>query len=84
MERLCDFGPGMQAGRRDGRPTLFGGDGTFTRQDDSPDGLFYAAPRMINHVDMQASMHLGEIYARHWSLYRAFHPFHSQLVAAGR
>ena len=65
MERLCDFGPGMQVGRRDGRPTLFGGDGTFARQDDSPDGLFYAAPRMINHVDMQASAHLGEIYAGH-------------------
>ena len=65
MERLCNFGPGMQAGRRDGRPTVFGSDGSFARQDDSPDRLFYATPRMINHVDRQASAHLGAIYAKH-------------------
>ena len=64
IERLCDFGPGMQIGRRDGGPTDFGSDDTFTRQDDRSDGLFYATPRMINHVDKQASAHLGEIYAR--------------------
>ncbi|WP_243438260.1 methyltransferase domain-containing protein [Fundidesulfovibrio soli] len=64
VERVCDFGPGMQACLRDGRPTIFEAPGALRRKDDGPDGLFYASPRMVNHVDAQASAHLAGIHAR--------------------
>ncbi|WP_243310091.1 methyltransferase domain-containing protein [Fundidesulfovibrio agrisoli] len=64
MERVCDHGPGMQAPRRDGSPTEFDGPGALARKDEAPDGDFYASPRLVNHVDTQASAHLADIHAR--------------------
>lgn len=43
-------GPGMQA-RGNGGPTDFFSGGAFERDDARDDGLFYQAPRFVNHID---------------------------------
>lgn len=61
-EEICYGGPGMQAPLR-GRPTEFFDDDFFCRSDDD-DAAFYAQPRMIGHIDEQASTNLRGMYRR--------------------
>lgn len=63
MEEWTDNGPGMQA-RYKGRPTSFNTSEDHGRLDESNDAEFYKQPRMIGHVDAQASAFLEETYAR--------------------
>jgi FKBP-type peptidyl-prolyl cis-trans isomerase 2 len=46
-------GPGMQA-RINGIQTDFGMGDAFSREDESPDKLFYMNPRMVYHIDASA------------------------------
>ncbi len=62
MEELADNGPGMQT-RHAGRPTQFDSADGLQRKDQSDDVLFYAAPRLIGHVDAQTGAFLQEVYA---------------------
>lgn len=59
VEEICDYGPGMQA-RLPGVGTDFG---KPIRLDEADDKLFYVAPRLVDHVDAQASEHLRLAYA---------------------
>lgn len=59
--QLCGNGPGMQA-RCAGQPTDFGLDGALRRDDEMPDTEFYAAPRMVSHIDSTASRVISAIY----------------------
>lgn len=61
-EEICDRGPGMQA-RLPGLSTDFLTEGFFERKDRN-DADFYAEPRLINHVDMQAHANLSAIHRR--------------------
>ena len=56
-------GPGMQA-RVNGRPTNFFGDQPFRRADESKDGLFYAQPRMVKHIDETAIDIIRRLYGK--------------------
>lgn len=62
LETIIDWGPGMQA-TSNGQPTVFNEHYPLTRQDQTPDTEFYNQPRLINHVDAQASELLAETYA---------------------
>jgi SAM-dependent methyltransferase len=64
MEELCDDGPGMQA-RVPGLATDFFGPDAFARPDEADDAAFYAAPRLVGHVDAQASAFIAAAYAPH-------------------
>jgi len=64
MEEICDFGPGMQARRPGGEPTDFSPLSGNIRLDARDDSVFYREPRMIGHVDAQASELLKEAYMR--------------------
>jgi len=55
-------GPGMQS-RMDGKPTGFFSDRPFDRHDDQSDHLFYACPRIVNHLDDQAISVITGLYA---------------------
>ncbi len=59
------FGPGMQ-GRYDDEPTDFGLDEkeTFLREDESPDAIFYAEPRLIGHIDRTCHENLVRFYSQ--------------------
>ena len=61
-EELCDNGPGMQ-GRPASGSTRFLDDGFLERLDDD-DARFYAEPRIIGHVDGQASRNIAALYGR--------------------
>ncbi|MFZ5427064.1 MAG: methyltransferase domain-containing protein [Thermodesulfobacteriota bacterium] len=63
MEEICDFGPGMQARAPGGRATDFGGPGAWSRLDEEDDAVFYREPRLVGHVDAQASDILRGMYA---------------------
>lgn len=63
LEEICDYGPGMQA-RRDSGATDFSPPPGPWRIDDTPDAAFYAAPRMVGHIDAGASELLRGAYAR--------------------
>ncbi len=63
-EAVCDLGPGMQAALP-GSPTDFLDPDFFSRKDESRDGLFYDRPRLVDHVDSQASRNIEMFYARH-------------------
>lgn len=52
LETACT-GPGMQV-RAEDRPTDFFSDDPFLRDDESDDAVFYARPRMVNHLDDRA------------------------------
>lgn len=54
-------GPGMQARWRD-RPTDFLAGEALARADDSPDSAFYAAPRMVQHLDATALERIRHLY----------------------
>ena len=58
--RLCS-GPGMQA-RALGRPTDFWGGDALLRDDEAPDPGFYDHPRLVGHLDAQASAHIATLY----------------------
>ncbi len=45
----------------DGRYGVFG-QGFFSRQDESPDGLFYDQPRFVTHIDDRAIAAVGSVY----------------------
>lgn len=60
MARLC-AGPGMQA-RTGGQPTDFLGGDALLRDDEDPDTVFYEKPRLVGHLDSQASAHLAALY----------------------
>lgn len=64
LEEICCFGPGMQARRRDYSPTDFSPPDGEARLDSEDDARFYARPRLIGHIDAQASAILSEQYAR--------------------
>lgn len=56
-------GPGMQA-RANGKPTAFWDDAPFARQDETGDPLFYAGPRLVNHIDETAITVIEGLYGR--------------------
>lgn len=60
MERVAD-GPGMQA-RWNGRPTDFIKNSALSREDETPDNLFYEKPRKVNHIDDQAIAEISKLY----------------------
>lgn len=63
-EAVCNWGPGMQAPMAEGK-TRFTGKGFFHRNDPSTDKDFYAAPRLVAHVDATASRNLQSMHARY-------------------
>lgn len=56
-------GPGMQA-RYPEVVTDFFNDAAFRRVDDAADGLFYALPRMVEHLDKFALEHVASLYGQ--------------------
>jgi SAM-dependent methyltransferase len=60
---MLDNGPGMQA-RRAGSPIVFDPKKAFLRSDPGKDRLFYAAPRMVSHIDRLAGTHLASVIGR--------------------
>ncbi|MBU4564726.1 MAG: class I SAM-dependent methyltransferase [Desulfarculus sp.] len=60
MARLC-AGPGMQA-RAGGKPTDFLGGDALLRDDEVPDAVFYDHPRLVGHLDSQASANVAVLY----------------------
>jgi len=65
-DRLMDMlenGPGMQARIAD-NPIMFDREKAFRRSDPETDRMFYAAPRMVSHIDSQASEHLTSVIDR--------------------
>lgn len=52
--RITDRGPGMQAALN-GRQADFSDPSDFSRQDESEDAIFYQTPRLVEHIDKQAS-----------------------------
>ncbi len=60
-EEVGDKGPGMQA-RWQGQPTSFFENQTFCRDNEEEDRLFHLEPRLVGHVDSQASAFIQEIY----------------------
>jgi SAM-dependent methyltransferase len=56
-------GPGMQS-RVNGSPTIFFADQPFRRADQSEDGLFYAQPRMVKHIDDTAIDIIRRLYGK--------------------
>jgi SAM-dependent methyltransferase/FKBP-type peptidyl-prolyl cis-trans isomerase 2 len=63
IEMLTTNGPGMQA-RHNDTATDFWSDDAFARQDESPDDVFYASPRLVQHLDGSCSLQIGELYRR--------------------
>ena len=62
MEVLTD-GPGMQ-GRWQDRRTDFFAERTFSREDETPDSLFYSNPRLVQHIDDTAIEMVRNTYGR--------------------
>ena len=66
---LCNWGEritqgvGMQARWQD-QPTDFFSDNPFERRDEAPDSLFYARPRMVQHIDDGAMDMVRDIHAQ--------------------
>lgn len=60
MARLC-AGPGMQA-RAGGKPTDFLGGDALLRDDELEDAVFYDRPRLVGHLDSQASANVAALY----------------------
>ena len=57
------MGPGMQV-RWNGDATDFFSDNPFGRDDVTDDSMFYARPRMVQHIDDQAIRVLSDMYAK--------------------
>jgi SAM-dependent methyltransferase len=62
LEEITHSGPGMQA-RPNGGKTVFESRNCYQRLDEYHDSLFYTAPRLVGHIDLQASSLLQDIYA---------------------
>jgi FKBP-type peptidyl-prolyl cis-trans isomerase 2 len=62
METVCQ-GVGMQARWKD-RPTDFFSGHPFHRSDAAPDPLFYAGPRLVQHLDDAALDLIRQLYGR--------------------
>ncbi len=62
METIT-HGVGMQA-RWNDQPTDFFSDTPFGRQDEAPDPLFYAKPRLVRHLDDTAVDMVRQLYGR--------------------
>jgi len=62
-EELTSRGPGMQARMSEGVTDFFSND-PFARLDPRADPLFYAEPRLVQHIDSAAIAVVGGIYAR--------------------
>ena len=56
-------GPGMQV-RWAGEPTDFFSDRPFHRKDDTPDTIFYKAPRLVQHIDDTAIQVVKDLYGQ--------------------
>ncbi len=56
-------GVGMQARWKD-RPTDFFSEAPFARPDETPDDLFYAKPRLVQHIDDTAVEMVRQLYER--------------------
>jgi methyltransferase family protein len=54
----------MTTGTGDADPYRGFPPGFFDRHDDGPDGLFYAPPRLVTHIDDAAIDAVGELYAQ--------------------
>ena len=63
LEELTNNGPGMQA-RANGQKTVFANRQGYDRQDEDADSWFYSVPRLVGHIDAQASSMLCRIYSR--------------------
>lgn len=66
LEEVTEDGPGMQA-RWQGRPTDFTSKQAYSRRDEKADLVFHLVPRLVGHVDFQASMFIRDVYASHLS-----------------
>jgi SAM-dependent methyltransferase len=62
LAEVTHNGPGMQA-RFNGRKTVFESRNSFKRHDEDHDPQFYTAPRLVGHIDTQASSLLQDIYS---------------------
>lgn len=62
-ELVTAQGPGMQARWR-GQPTDFWSGDALARLDPRPDDLFYARPRLVDHLDRTAVAEVGALYRR--------------------
>lgn len=56
-------GPGMQS-RWGNKPTDFFSDRPFHRKDNTPDPIFYKAPRLVQHIDDSAIQAVGDLYGQ--------------------
>ena len=63
LEELCCWGPGMQAPLEKSR-TDFIHEDFFKRDNCASDYEFYNKPRLVDHIDQQASANLQSIYKR--------------------
>jgi FKBP-type peptidyl-prolyl cis-trans isomerase 2 len=66
LEEVSADGPGMQA-RWQGKPTDFMSAHAFSRQNEEDDLTFHLKPRLVGHVDSQASAFVIEASAKHLS-----------------
>lgn len=62
IETALENGPGMQA-RWQGKPTDFLTEYSFERPDEAPDAKFYSTPRLVGHIDSQASAIIEHAYS---------------------
>lgn len=60
---LVEGGSGLQSIEQTVKPDYFSFD-PFVRENETPDGLFYDQPRMVNHIDETAQKRIKEIYGR--------------------
>jgi SAM-dependent methyltransferase len=65
-EEIFNYGPGMQAGLKDLKTDFLCKD-FYARSDEKADNLFYNNPRLVGHVDSQASLNLTKIYSEYLS-----------------
>jgi len=62
LEEICNFGPGMQASLPDTSIAI--DDSFYDRLDSAEDKCFYQEPRLVPHIDAQASKNLKSMYER--------------------
>jgi FKBP-type peptidyl-prolyl cis-trans isomerase 2 len=64
MEEIAEKGPGMQA-QYNGLQTDFSFHNAFERKDNNSDLEFYKKPRLIGHIDSQASYFISQEYKKY-------------------
>ncbi|MFH2131210.1 MAG: methyltransferase domain-containing protein [bacterium] len=62
-QSVADNGPGLQGVQPESPPDFLSGD-PFDRLDPEADTLFYQHPRLVNHIDQEASRQIAAIYGR--------------------